>query len=204
MVTTRLKALRSGFKGAVCNLLVVVLALFLATRLAAPLHAAWQSAVTGHMLGKRLPPLALTTAVPASPRTGAAGGAGGVVLLDFWAPWCAPCQERVPLLNALQADYGTQGLTVIGLERASPLEGEDVLERAAVGVDARQRVPFAYAVGLDPGGGLFARMGVRSLPYAVLVDRNGIVVWQGDPSRLSRATIEATLRAPRLGTLTRF
>jgi thiol-disulfide isomerase/thioredoxin len=200
MVTTRFKALRSGFKGVLCNLLVVVLALLLA----APLHAAWQSAVTGHMLGKRMPPLALPTAVSASPRTGAAGGAaGGVVLLDFWAPWCAPCQERVPLLNALQAHYGMQGLTVIGLERASPLEGEDVLERAAVGVDARQRVPFAYAVGLDPGG-LFARMGVRSLPYAVLVDRNGIVVWQGDPSRLSRATIEATLRAPRLGTLTRF
>jgi thiol-disulfide isomerase/thioredoxin len=203
MVTTRFKALRTGFRSALCNLLVVVLALFLATRLAAPLHAAWQSAVTGHMLGKRMPPLALTTAVPASPRTDAAA-AGGVVLLDFWAPWCAPCQERVPLLNALQADYRTQGLTVIGLERASPLEGEDVLERAAVGVDARQRVPFAYAVGPDPGGGLFARMGVRSLPYAVLVDRNGIVVWQGDPSRLSRATIEATLRAPRVGTLARF
>jgi thiol-disulfide isomerase/thioredoxin len=199
MVTTRFTALRTGCKSALCNVLVVVLALFLATRLAAPLQAAWQSAVTGHMLGKRMPPLALTTVVPASPRTDAAA-AGGVVLLDFWAPWCAPCQERVPLLNALQADYRTQGLTVIGLERASPLAGEAVLERAG----GRQRVPFAYAVGFDPGGGLFARMGVRSLPYAVLVDRNGIVVWQGDPSRLSRATIEATLRAPRLGTLTRF
>jgi thiol-disulfide isomerase/thioredoxin len=194
MVTTRLKALRTGFKGALCNLLVIVLALLLA----APLHAAWHSAVTGHMLGKRMPPLALTTAVPTSPRMGTA--AGGVVLLDFWAPWCAPCQERVPLLNALQADYGTQGLTVIGMERESSLAGEDLLE----GVGRRQRVPFAYAVGLDPGGGLFARMGVRSLPYAVLVDRNGIVVWQGDPSRLSRATIEATLRAPRVGTLARF
>jgi len=203
MVTTRFKALRTGFKGALCNLLVIVLALFLATRLAAPLQAAWQSAVTGHMLGKRMPPLALTAAVPASPRRDAAA-AGGVVLLDFWAPWCAPCQERVPLLNALQVDYGTQGLTVIGLERAAPLEGEDVLELPGARMVARQRVPFAYAVGSDPGGGLFARMGVRSLPYAVLIDRNGIVVWQGDPSRLSRATIEATLRAPRLGTLTRF
>lgn len=201
MGTTKFHALRSSLGNSLGNVLVIVLAILLA----APLHAAWQSAVNGHMLGKRLSLLGLThAALPASPRSGpasVANGAGGVILLDFWAPGCAPCHERVPLLNALQAAYRTQGLTVIGMAREIPGPGEG---EGAQGVAVPPRVPFAYAVGSDPDGGLFARMGVRTLPYAVLVDRNGIVVWQGDPSRLGRTTIEATLRAPRLGTLTRF
>lgn len=205
MVTTKFHALRMSLGNSLGRSLVNVLVIVLAILLAAPLHAAWQSAVNGHMLGKRLSLLGLThTAVPASPRSGAASvanGAGGVILLDFWAPGCAPCQERVPLLNALQAAYRTQGLTVIGMAREIPGPGEG---EGAQSVPVPPRVLFAYAVGSDPDGGLFARMGVRTLPYAVLVDRNGIVVWQGDPLRLSRTTIEATLRAPRLGTLTRF
>jgi len=207
MGTTKFHALRMSLGTSLGRSLGNVLVIVLAILLAAPLHAAWQSAVNGHMLGKRLSLLGLTvTVVPASPRSGAASvanGAGGVILLDFWAPGCAPCHERVPLLNALQAAYRTQGLTVIGMAREipGPGPGED---ESAQGVDVPPRVPFAYAVGSDPDGGLFARMGVRTLPYAVLVDRNGIVVWQGDPLRLSRTTIEATLRAPRLGTLTRF
>jgi thiol-disulfide isomerase/thioredoxin len=203
MGMTKFHALRGSLGNSLIKSLGNVVVIVLAILLAVPLHAAWHSAVNGHMLGKRLPPLALATAaVAASPQTGPAGiaeGAGGVILLDFWAPGCAPCLERVPLLNALHAAYRAQGLTVIGMARATAREGE-----GAKGLVVPQRVPFAYAVGSDPGGGLFDRMGVRTLPYAVLVDRNGIVVWQGDPSRLTRTTIEATLRAPRLGTLTRF
>jgi len=44
----------------------------------------------------------------------------------------------------------------------------------------------------------------RSVPYAVLVDRNGIVVWQGEPADLHSAIIETTLDAPRLGALAQF
>jgi len=41
--------------------------------------------------------------------------AGRVVVLDVWAPWCAPCRASFPFLNDLNARYASQGLAVIGL-----------------------------------------------------------------------------------------
>ena len=38
-----------------------------------------------------------------------------IVVLDFWATWCAPCIEEIPLFNQLQAKYNAQGIKVIGL-----------------------------------------------------------------------------------------
>jgi thiol-disulfide isomerase/thioredoxin len=175
------------------SLLVIGLALLLS----GPLHAAWQSAVNGKMLGKRMPALALLGQAGHGGGLADASGAGAgtnVVLVDFWAPWCVPCHDDVPLLNRLQRDYGARGLTVIGLAREPPAE---LTEFA-------RRVRLAYAVDSDPGGVVFATMALHSLPYAVLVDRNGIIVWQGDPGSLSRRTIESTLAAPAVGALMRF
>src|SRR6187399_1739434 len=40
---------------------------------------------------------------------------GKVVLVDFWASWCAPCKESFPTMNELQKSYGAQGLIVIAI-----------------------------------------------------------------------------------------
>jgi thiol-disulfide isomerase/thioredoxin len=167
--------------------LLSLLAIVLALLLSAPLHAAWQAAANGNMLGKRMPPLAAWL------HAGAASGQH-VVLVDFWTPSCVPCRESVPVLNRLQRDYASRGLRVIAMAREPPGELAAFI----------RRVPLAYPVGCDPGGALFDKLGVRSLPYAVLVDRNGIVVWQGDPGNLARRTIETTLAAPAVGALVRF
>lgn len=182
--------------------LFCLLAIGLALLLSTPLHAAWQSAVNGKMLGKRMPPLHanvnFNVNAPANVQANAYGKPGsvgkGVVLVDFWAPWCTPCLEGVPLLNSLQRDYGPRGLSIVGVARESPADLADFA----------RRTPLSYPVGHDPGGGLFAKLGLRSLPYAVLVDRNGIIVWQGNPSALNRQTIESTLAAPALGALLHF
>ena len=41
--------------------------------------------------------------------------AGKVVLLDFWATWCAPCRGSIPWMNELSATYGSAGLAVVGI-----------------------------------------------------------------------------------------
>ncbi len=64
---------------------------------------------------------------------------GHVVLLDFWATWCAPCRVVVPKLGVLQARYGAQGLSVLGVST------EDAQEVALF----TQRMGVPYAVSID-------------------------------------------------------
>lgn len=191
---------------------LILMAIGLALLLSAPLHAAWTNAVDGRMLGKRMPASTRlvqqasagagigAVAVPvangnahADPGSGA-GASSGVVLLDFWAPGCVPCRDNVAQLNRLQRDYRAHGLTVVGMARAPPVQVAALAQR-----ELRD-----YRLGNDPDGVMFAQLGLDSLPSAVLVDRNGIVVWQGDPANLGRATIERTLAAPALGELLRY
>ena len=40
---------------------------------------------------------------------------GQVVVLNFWAAWCAPCRSEMPALQAVYEKYGDQGLTVLGV-----------------------------------------------------------------------------------------
>ena len=46
--------------------------------------------------------------------------AGKVLVLDFYATWCAPCRESIPHLSALQNKYGAQGLQIVGLNVGGP------------------------------------------------------------------------------------
>jgi thiol-disulfide isomerase/thioredoxin len=113
---------------------------------------------------------------------------GRVVLLDFWATWCAPCRIVAPRLSALQERYGAQGLTVLGV---SAEEADEI--QAFV-----RRLPMRYAVGVDKAAETARRYGVTSLPTLVVVDRRGVVreVFVGyDPAAESRlgSTIQALL-----------
>jgi thiol-disulfide isomerase/thioredoxin len=111
---------------------------------------------------------------------------GRVVLLDFWATWCVPCQVIAPQLSTLQQRYGAQGLTVLGLST------EDAREVASfVG-----RKPMRYAVGVDAEAETSRRYGVVSLPTLVAIDRRGTVreIFVGyDPS--GEARVEGMVRA---------
>lgn len=183
---------------------LILLAIGLALLLSAPLHPAWTGAVDGRMLGKRMPatPRLVQHASAAAGIGAVAGkvaGAGaeanaGVMLVDFWTPGCVPCRDNVARLNRLQRDYRAHGLIVVGMARAPPVQL----------VELARRESRDYPLSSDPDGVMFAQLGLDSLPSAVLVDRNGIVVWQGDPANLGRATIERTLAAPALGALLRY
>jgi thiol-disulfide isomerase/thioredoxin len=104
---------------------------------------------------------AVTGAVPAS----VSDLKGQVLLLDFWATWCAPCRIIGPKLSQLQTRYGAQGLTVLGV---SSEDGDDV--RTFI----RQQ-PLRYSIAVDPGADTARRYGVVSLPTLVAIDRRGIV-----------------------------
>ncbi len=111
---------------------------------------------------------------------------GKVVLLDFWATWCAPCRMVVPRLGDLQVRYGAQGLSVLGVSTEDPDEVAQFV----------QRMSIRYAVGVDKHAETTRNYGVASLPTLVVIDRRGIVrdVDVGyDSSRDNQ--FEATVRA---------
>jgi thiol-disulfide isomerase/thioredoxin len=90
---------------------------------------------------------------------------GRVVLLDFWATWCAPCRVVIPKLDALQARYGAQGLSVLGV---STEDSQDVAQFT-------QRMTMRYGVGVDKHSQTTRSYGVVSLPTLVVIDKRGVV-----------------------------
>lgn len=90
---------------------------------------------------------------------------GRVVLLDFWATWCAPCRVVIPKLDNLQSRYGAQGLSVLGV---STEDTQDVALFA-------HRTAMNYGVASDRHGQTSRTYGVVSLPTLVVIDKRGVV-----------------------------
>jgi cytochrome c biogenesis protein CcmG, thiol:disulfide interchange protein DsbE len=140
----------------------------------------------GALVGKKAPPFTLVGAGPHPARLEAL--LGKVVVLEFWATWCEPCNTTLPRLSRWQERYGKLGLRVIGVS----MEPMDVVLRHLGG----KRV--AYTLASDPGGAVSDAYGVPVVPMFVVIDGAGVVrhVDVGAGSRVD--AVEAAFR-PLLG-----
>jgi thiol-disulfide isomerase/thioredoxin len=93
---------------------------------------------------------------------------GKVVVVNFWATWCGPCVDELPVLNAL-ARQDPDRVAVVG---ANYKEGLDTIERFA------GEHPFAYPVLRDRGGEMFKLWTAGVMPTTILVDRQGRALWR--------------------------
>lgn len=91
---------------------------------------------------------------------------GSVVVLDFWASWCAPCRASFPSLDALQAKYQSQGLRVVGLTLE---EDKDAV------IGFLESVPVRFTIARDPSGRAGEAFDVVAMPTTFLLDRDGRV-----------------------------
>ncbi|MEZ4390820.1 MAG: redoxin domain-containing protein [Polyangiales bacterium] len=130
-------------------------------------------------VGSTPPPLDGATVVSGSDSLDLSSHRGRVVVLDFWASWCGPCQMMMPSLNRISQRFRAQGLTVIGLTDDPPNVIRSVGARMNIG----------YTLASSPN--TMASYGVQSLPTLVLIDRGGHVrsvsVGFESPAALERA-----------------
>ncbi|NNK37078.1 MAG: TlpA family protein disulfide reductase [Xanthomonadales bacterium] len=96
---------------------------------------------------------------------------GSVLLLNFWATWCAPCVEEMPMLSRLQQDHAASGLKVVGIA----LDDAERAREFAAAMDLAYPVLLGEADVVLTGRRYGNATGM--LPYSVLVDSTGIVRW---------------------------
>jgi thiol-disulfide isomerase/thioredoxin len=105
--------------------------------------------------------------------------AGRVVVLNFWATWCAPCKREQPILSKVEREQGANGAVFLGV---SYRDGEGAARAYARAFD----VPYPSMS--DPTGSIAYRFGVPYLPATVIADAAGRLRY-----RIVGALDEATL-----------
>jgi peroxiredoxin len=91
---------------------------------------------------------------------------GKIVFVDFWASWCSPCRESLPLYDKLAADFGADDFAIIAIN-LDETEG-----------DARKFMaqhPVKYTIVQNPQGDIPKAFGVSGMPSSYLIDRDGTI-----------------------------
>ena len=110
---------------------------------------------------------------------------GHVVILDFWASWCAPCRASMPTLDKFASEYHDKGLVMIGvsLDRSSSdassfLKQNNYHRLIALwgSVSASQAVARQY--------------GVSGIPHTFVIDPNGVIRFSDHPMRLTNSVLD--------------
>ena len=91
---------------------------------------------------------------------------GDVIMLNFWASWCGPCRQEMPLLDELHARYEAAGFKVWGVNvDSNRADAEQML----------QRIPVDFPILFDSASSVSKLYGVDAMPSSVFIDRDGNV-----------------------------
>ena len=136
-----------------------------------PPETASQNETLGNRVGERLPDFAVETLEGG--RFALSDHRGQVVVLNLWATWCGPCVKELPYFEAFAAAHPDAALLAVHGE----LITEDV--EAWLAEADYQNIPFA----IDADGAVAGLLGASSmLPHTVVLDQNGVVIYNAPGS----------------------
>lgn len=91
---------------------------------------------------------------------------GQVVMINFWASWCGPCRQEMPLLEQMYQKYNRLGFTLVGVNvDEQPTDAERLLSK----------VPVSFPVALDSKSAVSKLYNVKAMPSSIFIDRKGTV-----------------------------
>jgi len=91
---------------------------------------------------------------------------GDVVMINFWASWCGPCRQEMPLLDDIYKQYKDMGFVLLGVNvEPDPHNANAWLSKT----------PVSYPILYDPKSQVSQLYSVQAMPTTVIVDRQGVV-----------------------------
>ena len=91
---------------------------------------------------------------------------GQVVMLNFWASWCGPCRQEMPILEQLNHQYHNKGVTLIGVNVEPDSSAANTWLKAT---------PVTFPILYDVDSKVSKLYEVQGMPNTVILDRKGVV-----------------------------
>jgi len=91
---------------------------------------------------------------------------GDVVMINFWASWCGPCRQEMPLLDDIYKQYKDMGFVLLGV---------NVEPDASNANRWLKKTPVSYPILYDPKSAVSQLYQVQAMPTTVIIDRQGVV-----------------------------
>ncbi|KAJ3410263.1 hypothetical protein HDV05_003989 [Chytridiales sp. JEL 0842] len=120
-----------------------------------------------------------------------------VTVVEFWATWCGPCRDSIPVLSKTAQRYSTKAVDFIGVTNE-----KDVSKITAFVNQMGDSMSYPVALDLESSAQreIFAPSGARGIPFAVIIGVEGKVVWAGhpmDPAFEKNLDAQASLASPK-------
>jgi cytochrome c biogenesis protein CcmG, thiol:disulfide interchange protein DsbE len=112
---------------------------------------------------------------------------GKPIVLNFWASWCQPCKDELPLLENAWKQLQAQQKDIVFL-------GIDFQESSTDATSFLQQHGITYLAGLDTNGSIASKYEVTSLPQTIFIDRNGTVTSR-EPKELTAQELSRNLQS---------
>lgn len=130
-------------------------------------------------VGDPAPPLKIKEWVKGKPVDLNAGQGKKVYVVEFWATWCTPCFTSIPHLTKLQKKHEDKGLVVVGVTSSD--KDLDTVEKFVRKMGSKMDYVVAYDDSRKTDSAYMKAFGVRGIPHAFIVNKEGLIVWHGHP-----------------------